>query len=56
MKIMIVDDEPLILIGIENIIINEFNGYIEIVKAFDGKGIEEQNMQPIYNTYRIHRF
>lgn len=36
MKIMIVDDEPLILAGIENMICNEFNESIEIVKAFDG--------------------
>ena len=36
MKIMIVDDEPLILAGIENIINNELSGYMEIVKAFDG--------------------
>ncbi len=36
MKVMIVDDEPLILAEIENIIINEFSGCMEIVKAFDG--------------------
>lgn len=36
MKIMIVDDEPLILSGIENIINNELNEYMEIAKAFDG--------------------
>jgi two-component system response regulator YesN len=36
MKILIVDDEPLILTGIENIIINEFNGCTEIIKGFDG--------------------
>lgn len=36
MKIMIVDDEPLILTGIENIIVNEFGKSVEIVKAFDG--------------------
>lgn len=36
MKIMIVDDEPFILNGIENIIINEYLGCTEIVKASDG--------------------
>jgi Response regulator containing CheY-like receiver domain and AraC-type DNA-binding domain len=36
MKIMIVDDEPFILNGIENIIINEYHGCTEIVKASDG--------------------
>ena len=36
MKIMVVDDEPIILTGIENIIINEFSECVEIVKAFDG--------------------
>lgn len=36
MRIMIVDDEPLILTGIENIIISEFGESVEIVKAFDG--------------------
>lgn len=35
-KIMIVDDEPLILAGIENIINNEFSASMEILKAFDG--------------------
>ena len=36
MKIMVVDDEPIILTGIENIIINQFSECVEIVKAFDG--------------------
>lgn len=36
MKIMIVDDEALILAGIENIIINEFGEYMEIATAVDG--------------------
>jgi two-component system response regulator YesN len=36
MKIMIVDDEPCILTGIESIITNEFNGYTEIIKGIDG--------------------
>jgi two-component system response regulator YesN len=36
MKIMIVDDEPFILTGIESIITNEFSGYTEIIKGIDG--------------------
>lgn len=36
MRIMIVDDEPLILAGIENIIIGEFGETVEVAKAFDG--------------------
>ncbi len=36
MKILIVDDEPIILTGIENILINEFGDRVELVKAYDG--------------------